>query len=64
MIGLCSFAERKSQCRPGRFPGTEPALYGRLTHDKALERVFQDAMSGISKLANQFLSKAMDFSSI
>ena len=46
-----------------RFPGTEPTLYGRLTHDKALEKVFQDSMSSLSKLANQFLPKAMDFSS-
>lgn len=45
-----------------RFPGTEPTLYERLTHDKKLEKVFQDSMSGLSKQANQFLPKAMDFS--
>ncbi|PTR15596.1 MULTISPECIES: methyltransferase [unclassified Nitrosospira] len=45
-----------------RFSGTESNLYGRLTHDKTLEKVFQDAMSGLSRLANQFLPKAMDFS--
>lgn len=46
----------------GRFPGSEPTLYERLTHDKQLERVFQDSMSGLSRQANQFLPKAMDFS--
>lgn len=45
-----------------RFPGTEPTLYERLTHDKKLEKIFQDSMSGLSKQANQFLPKAMDFS--
>lgn len=45
-----------------RFPGTEPTLYERLTHDKQLEKIFQDSMSGLSKQANQFLPKAMDFS--
>ena len=45
-----------------RFSGTEPTLYQRLTHDKRLEKIFQDSMSGLSKQANQFLPKAMDFS--
>jgi len=45
-----------------RFPGTEPTLYERLTHDKRLEKIFQDSMSGLSKQSNQFLPKAMDFS--
>ncbi|MFZ5573988.1 MAG: methyltransferase [Pseudomonadota bacterium] len=45
-----------------RFEGTEPTLYERLTHDKTLEKIFQDSMSGLSRQANQFLPKAMDFS--
>jgi len=45
-----------------RFPGTESTLYERLTHDKRLENIFQDSMSGLSKQANQFLPKVMDFS--
>lgn len=45
----------------GRFAGSEPTLYERLTHDKQLEKVFQDSMSGLSRQANQFLPKAMDF---
>jgi len=45
-----------------RFTGTEPTLYERLTHDKRLEKIFQDSMSGLSNQANQFLPKAMDFS--
>jgi SAM-dependent methyltransferase len=45
-----------------RFAGTEPTLYQRLTHDKPLQKVFQDAMSSLSKQANSFLPTAMDFS--
>ena len=45
-----------------RFAGTEPTLYERLTHDKPLEKIFQDAMSGLSAQANSFLPTAMDFS--
>jgi hypothetical protein len=45
-----------------RFAGTEPTLYQRLTHDKPLQKVFQDAMSSLSKQANSFLPAAMDFS--
>lgn len=45
-----------------RFSGTEPTLYERLVHDKRLEKVFQESMSGLSKQANQFLPKVMDFS--
>lgn len=44
-----------------RFPGTEPTLYQRLTHNKPLQKVFQDAMSSLSKQANSFLPAAMDF---
>lgn len=45
-----------------RFEGTEPTLYERLAHDKTLEKIFQDSMSGLSRQANQFLPQAMDFS--
>ncbi len=44
-----------------RFEGTEPTLYQRLTHNKPLQKVFQDAMSALSKQANTFLPTAMDF---
>lgn len=44
-----------------RFSGTEPTLYERLTHDKPLQNVFQDAMSALSRQANSFLPAAMDF---
>lgn len=44
-----------------RFKGDEPTLYQRLTHDKPLQKVFQDAMSALSKQANSFLPAAMDF---
>lgn len=45
-----------------RFPGDEPTLYERLTHDARLEQLFQISMSALSKQANQFLPKVMDFS--
>jgi L-tyrosine C(3)-methyltransferase len=45
-----------------RFTGTEPTLYERLTHDKPLQKIFQDAMSSLSKQANAFLPTAMDLS--
>lgn len=45
-----------------RFPGTGSTLYERLTHDKHLEKIFQDSMSGLSKQANQFLPGVVDFS--
>ncbi|MEO6146745.1 MAG: methyltransferase [Sulfuriferula sp.] len=44
-----------------RFDGTEPTLYQRLTHNKPLQKVFQDAMSALSKQSNSFLPAAMDF---
>jgi hypothetical protein len=44
-----------------RFEGSESTLYERLTHDKRLEAIFQESMAGISKQANQFLPKALDF---
>jgi len=44
-----------------RFEGSEPTLYQRLTHNKPLQKVFQDAMSSLSKQANSFLPAAMDF---
>lgn len=44
-----------------RFPGTEPTLYERLAHDDRLEKIFQDSMSSLSKQANQYLPKIMDF---
>jgi SAM-dependent methyltransferase len=45
-----------------RFLGAGSTLYTRLTHDTRLEKIFQDSMSSLSKQANQFLPKAVDFS--
>ena len=47
-----------------RFPGDEGNLYQRLSHDPALEKVFHDAMSALSRSANAILAKAVDFSGI
>lgn len=47
-----------------RFPGNENNLYQRLAHDPALEKVFHDAMSSLSRSANAILAKAVDFSEI
>lgn len=44
------------------FEGKEDTLYGRLTHDPTLERIFQDAMQSISVQANKMLAKFVDFS--
>jgi len=62
--GLVNFTESLRQNRNlglENFAGTERTLYGRLTHDKKLEKIFQDAMSALSAQANPFLPKAMDF---
>ena len=45
-----------------QFPGDEPELYSRLRHNKKLEVIFQDAMSALSKSANQILVEKVDFS--
>lgn len=44
------------------FPGDEPTLYQRLVHQPKLERIFQDAMEGISVHANAMLAEYVDFS--
>lgn len=43
------------------FPGPGRTLYERLTVDKPREKVFQDAMSALSRQANSFLPRAVDF---
>jgi precorrin-6B methylase 2 len=47
-----------------RFPGQEANLYLRLSHDPALEKVFHDAMSSLSRSANAMLASAVDFTGI
>ena len=44
-----------------RFPGTEPALYGRLTHDKALEKVFQDCDERYIQIGQPILAQSHGF---
>jgi len=46
------------------FPGDEPTLYERLAHDPVLEKVFQDAMSSLSRSANEMLASQVDFNDI
>jgi len=46
------------------FNGTEDDLYARLTHDKRLERVFQNAMSSLSNLNNRHLAEHADLSAV
>ncbi len=46
------------------FPGSEPTLYERLSHDETLHKVFQDAMSELSKQTNKFLADNVDLSSV
>lgn len=42
-------------------PGVEPTLYGRLSHQPALEAVFQGAMQELSRLSNDQLARFVDF---
>lgn len=46
------------------FPGTEDNLYQRLAHDPRLEKVFQDAMSALSRANNQLLPQKWDLSKV
>lgn len=46
------------------FEGTEPTLYGRLTHHPELEKTFQDAMEAISVQANAMLAQFVDLSHV
>ncbi len=46
------------------YEGTEPTLYERLVHQPALEKIFQDAMEGISVQANTMLARFIDFGSV
>lgn len=45
-----------------QFQGSEPYLYGRLSHHPELENIFQDAMEHISVQANEQLVRFVDFS--
>lgn len=63
--GLLDFVESLKQgANVGlrRFPGEGATLYERLVSHPELERIFQDAMSGISVQANHHLVDAYDFS--
>jgi methyltransferase len=63
--GLVDFVESLKQgTNVGlrHFPGDEDTLYPRLAHDKKLETVFQDAMSGLSTQANKDLVDHVDLS--
>lgn len=44
------------------FPGDEDNLYQRIAHKPELEKVFHDAMSSLSRSANQLLAEKVDFS--
>ena len=46
------------------FPGTEPTLYERLAHAPELEDIFQRAMQAISRQANDWLARYVDFSDV
>jgi len=46
------------------FDGSEPTLYERLAHHPELERIFQDAMQGISVQANAMLARYVDLSHV
>ncbi|BCX88703.1 L-tyrosine C(3)-methyltransferase [Methylomarinovum tepidoasis] len=46
------------------FPGDEPTLYQRLSHDPELERIFQEAMQELSVQANQGLVENLDLQGV
>lgn len=46
------------------FAGDENNLYGRLTHQPELEKIFQNAMQAISVQANAMLAQFVDFSHV
>lgn len=46
------------------FAGSEKTLYGRLTHQPELEKIFQNAMQAISVQANAMLAQFVDFSQV
>lgn len=65
--GEIDFVESLKQNRNvglSRFPGDEPTLYQRLAHDPELEKVFQNAMSSLSRSANAILAREVDFAGI
>jgi len=65
--GEIDFVESLRQNRNiglNRFPGNEATLYERLAHDPLLEKVFQEAMSSLSRSANAMLASLVDFSGI
>lgn len=63
--GLTDFLESLRQYRNvglRQFPGQGDTLYERLTSHPGIEKVFQDAMSGLSRQANAHLLDAVDLS--
>jgi hypothetical protein len=46
------------------FPGTETTLYGRLTRQPSLEKIFQNAMEAVSIQSNVLLGRLVDFSRV
>lgn len=62
MIDFVASLKANKNIGLSRFEGTESNLYDRLTHNSHLQKVFQESMSGLSRVANSFLPKAMDFS--
>ena len=46
------------------FPGDEPTLYKRLSHQPELQQIFQDAMEAITVHGNQVLADCVDLSKV
>jgi hypothetical protein len=65
--GLVDFVDSLKQNKNiglKHFPGRGETLYERLESNPALERIFQDAMSALSKQANSYLLESADFSGL
>ena len=56
----------KDRCNEGlnEFPGDEPTLYQRLSHDMELHDIFQKAMTELSLQTNKFLADNTDLSTV
>ena len=64
MYHLCDSIKANTNVGLSEFDGDEPTLYERLAHHPELERVFQDAMQGISIQANSMLARYVDLSHV
>jgi len=64
MYHFCDSIKANKNLGLSEFDGQESTLYERLAHHPELERIFQDAMQGISIQANAMLARYVDLSHV